>query len=362
MRPFDPGQTRTEPALTIEGLTKRYSPGAEPAVADVDLTVASGEIIAVVGESGCGKSTLLRLIAGLELPDTGTIRIGGRTITGEGAWVPPENRGVGMVFQDFALFPHMTATENIVFGLSRLPRSERRKRAAEMLELVGLASCALRYPHQLSGGQQQRIALARALAPEPGLLLLDEPFSSLDTALKRTLRDELGEILRRVGTTTILVVHDAEDVMMLADSAAVMRAGRILQQGEPQTLYRQPVGEYVARFFGETNVLTGSRAAGGFETALGLLSCAAPIGCAHVRLCLRPEHLKLVQPGETGQPAIVQRVRQFGVRRRLQVVLENGAGPGRTLLVDTDAEPHLAEGDRVYVRPEPECVHVLSDE
>lgn len=350
-----------EPVLSISGLTKRYARNAAPAVADVNLAVGAGELTAVVGESGCGKSTLMRLIAGLEVPDAGGIRIGGRPVADGRSWVPPERRGVGMVFQDFALFPHMTVMGNILYGLATLPRGERRPRAESLLELVGLAGYGERYPHQLSGGQQQRIALARALGPNPRLLLLDEPFSSLDTTLKRTLREELREILRRTDTTTILVVHDAEDVLMLADSAAVMRGGRILQQGDPQMLYRRPNDEYVARFFGETNVLAGRPAAGGFETVIGLVPCAAAASCSGaVRLCLRPEGLRLVSGGETGHPAVVQWARNVGTRRRVLVSLENGGGPGATLLVDTDAEPPLVEGDRVYVRSKPECVHVLS--
>jgi iron(III) transport system ATP-binding protein len=350
-----------EPVLSTHALDKRYTRGTAAAVAGVDLAVQAGEVMAVVGESGCGKTTLLRLVAGLEVPDGGEIRIRGQAVASAGSWVPPERRGVGMVFQDFALFPHMTALGNIVYGLTRVPRSERRRRAESMLELVGLSGYGERYPHQLSGGQQQRVAMARALAPEPALLLLDEPFSNLDTALKRTLREELVDILRRTGTTALLVVHDAEDVMVLADRAAVMRSGRILQQGDPQTLYRRPNDEYVAHFFGETNVLAGLPCAGGYDTALGIVACAAAGACqGAVRLCLRPEDLQLVTGMETGRPAIVHRVRAAGTRRRVLVSLENGGAPGAILTVDAGPEAALVEGDRVFIRPRPECVHVLS--
>jgi iron(III) transport system ATP-binding protein len=351
----------SEAVLSVAGLSKRYTRGAAPAVRDVDLAVSAGELVAVVGESGCGKSTLLRLVAGLEVPDGGEIRIGGRPVAAARTWVSPEHRGVGMVFQDFALFPHMTAVDNIVYGLARVPRAERRPRAEAMLELVGLAGFGKRFPHQLSGGQQQRIALARALAPEPSLLLLDEPFSNLDTTLKRTLREELGDILRRTGTTALLVVHDAEDVLVLADRAAVMRGGRVIQEGEPQTLYRQPADEYVAHFFGETNVLAGRPSAGGFDTALGLVPCAAAAACTGaVRLCLRPEDLQIVSGVDTGCRAIVQRVRAAGTRRRVLVSLENGGGPGTSLVVDAGPDLPLAPGDRVYLQPKPERAHVLS--
>jgi len=349
------------PVLAISRLTKRYARGAAPAVSEVDLSVEAGDLVAVVGESGCGKSTLLRLVAGLEVPDGGEIRIGGRAVAAGGAWVPPERRGVGMVFQDFALFPHMTVADNIMYGLGRLPRAARRSRTEEMLELVGLSGLGNRFPHQLSGGQQQRIALARALAPAPEILLLDEPFSNLDTTLKRSLREELGDILRRTGTTALLVVHDAEDVLVLADRAAVMRSGRVIQEGEPQTLYRQPSNEYVAHFFGETNVLAGRACVGGFETALGMVPCAAAAVChGAVRLCLRPEDLQIVADVETGCRAVVQRVRTAGTRRRVMVSLENGAGPATSLVVDADPEPHLEPGDRVFLRPRPERAHVLN--
>jgi iron(III) transport system ATP-binding protein len=350
-----------EPILSLEGVYKRYTRSAPPAVADVSLSVRPAEVMAVVGESGCGKSTLLRLIAGLEVPDAGTISIHGKAVAGGRAWVPPEKRGLGMVFQDFALFPHMTAEANVVYGLTSLPRAERRARAEKMMELVGLAGYGARYPHQLSGGQQQRVALARALAPQPKILLLDEPFSNLDTSLKRALREELSEILRRTGTAALLVVHDAEDVRVLAHRAAIMRYGQILQEGDPDTLYRRPRCEYVAHFFGETNVLPALPCAGGFETALGVVPCASAASCnGAVRLCLRPEDFQLVASGDTGWPAVVQRVRAAGTRRHVLVSLESGAGAGHTLRVDAGLEPPLTEGDRVYVRPRPDRVHVLS--
>lgn len=353
--------TAVEPVLTIRGLTKRYPRSSAPAVQDVELSVRKGEIMAVVGESGCGKSTLLRMIAGLEVPDAGSVRIGERAVSDARTWVPPEQRGVGMVFQDFALFPHMTAEQNILYGLRSLPRRERQARVAAMLELVGLSGLGGRYPHQLSGGQQQRVAIARALASEPALLLLDEPFSNLDTALKRTLREELREILQRAGTTTLLVVHDAEDVMMLADRAAVMRSGRILQEGDPDTLYRKPCDEYVARFFGETNVLPGRATEGGFQTPLGLVPCAAAATCTGgaVRLCVRPEHLVLASGRDGGRPAVVQRVHGTGLRRRIVVRLADGAEPGETLVVHAGPEPPLAAGDVVQVLPRADCVHVI---
>jgi iron(III) transport system ATP-binding protein len=355
------GASSSAPVLSIDGLMKRFSRAAAPAVADVDLSVEAGEIVAIVGESGCGKSTLLRLIAGLENPDAGEIRIGGRTVSGPRTSLAPERRGVGMVFQDFALFPHMTVAGNIMFGLGSLPRAQRPARVEEMLELVDLSGYGDRYPHQLSGGQQQRVALARALASEPSLLLLDEPFSNLDTTLKRSLREEMRDILQRTGTTTLLVVHDAEDVLALADRAAVMRSGRILQEGDPDTLYRNPCNEYVARFFGETNVLPAQPCEGGFQTSLGIVACAGAANCpGAVQLCLRPEHLQIVS-GAAGRPAVVDRVHTVGMRRRVVVRLDDGV-PGEMLVVHTGTDSPLVPGDRIRILPRPECAHVMSSD
>jgi iron(III) transport system ATP-binding protein len=374
--------TPREPMLRLAGVEKRYSRKSAPAVSSVDLFVAEGEVLGLVGESGCGKSTLLRLVAGLEVPDSGTITISGRPVAGGGAWVPPERRGVGLVFQDFALFPHLRAVDNVAYGLTALPRRQRRDRAEEMMDLVGLPGLGARYPHELSGGQQQRVALARALAPEPRLLLLDEPFSNLDSALKRLLREELAEIFRRTGITAVLVVHDAEDVMALADRVAVMRAGSVRQTETPDFLYSQPRDEYVARFFGETNILHARPRGDGFDTAVGFIPCPMAVGRSEpVRLCLRPEHFHLstdlngtahgcasgcsVEVGCAvgGRPAVVRQIRQSGLQRRIILGLENGAaGHAASLTVDVGPEPSLAQGDRVFVQPKPGCLHVLQGE
>ena len=355
-----PDRSHEAPVLAVHGLVKRYARGAAPAVSDVSFSVRRGEIMAVVGESGCGKSTLLRLVAGLEVPDAGRVEIGGLEVAGADRWVPPERRGVGMVFQDYALFPHMTVEGNVRYGLRDVPRRERAARVAEMLELVGLAGLDARYPHQLSGGQQQRVALARALAGAPSVLLLDEPFSNLDTALKRTLREEMRAVLERAGITTLLVVHDAEDVMMLADRAAVLRAGVVLQEDDPDTLYRKPRDEYVAHFFGETNVLPGLPREGGFETSLGLLPCAtATTPRGPVRICVRPEHLELYTGSDAGEPAVVERIHLAGMRRRVVVRLTRGAESNERLVMHLGTEPPLAPGDRVRVLPRPDCAHVI---
>jgi len=240
---------RPDPVLRLTDVGKRYARADADALRGIDLEVGDRELVAVVGQSGCGKTTLLRLVAGLEIPDRGTVSIGGRVVAGPGIWVAPEDRGVGMVFQDFALFPHLRVDQNVAYGLKHLPKRERISRAEAMLEMVELEGLARRYPHQLSGGQKQRVALARALAPEPRILLLDEPFSNLDSPLKVALREGLTSVLRRTGVPTLLVVHDVEDVVVLANRVAVLREGRIVRQGSPIGLCQNPGDAYVASFF-----------------------------------------------------------------------------------------------------------------
>jgi iron(III) transport system ATP-binding protein len=239
--------TATDPMIQLDAVTKRF--GAVAAVADAGLTVERGELLAVLGPSGCGKTTMLRLIAGFEHPDAGDVRIDGRAVSGPG-WVPPERRQVGMVFQDYALFPHLSVAENVGYGL---PRSRRRARVAEVLELVGLAGLEERNPHELSGGQQQRVALARALAPEPAIVLLDEPWSNIDPLLRGAMRDDIARILRTAGVTVVLVTHDQEEAFSLADRIALMDAGRVVQVGTPEEMYYRPVTRRVAEFVGATN-------------------------------------------------------------------------------------------------------------
>ena len=247
-----------EPVLSLKGVEKSYLPGPVRAVAGLDLDVAPGEILTLLGPSGCGKTTTLRLLAGFERPDAGTISMGNRLVAGQGAWVPPEHRGVGMVFQDYALFPHLTVGENVTFGLHRMKRSDRRARAEKVLKILDLPHAIDRYPHELSGGQQQRVALARALAPEPLVVLMDEPFSNLDAHLRNNVRDEVVSILRRSGITTILVSHDQRDALAISDRVAVMNRGNLEQVGSPREIYKHPASIFVATFVGRTNLLAGT--------------------------------------------------------------------------------------------------------
>lgn len=208
--------------VEIEGLSFSYSSKEEPVIKDFSFSMEKGEVVGILGQSGSGKSTLLRLISGLEMPLDGTIKIAGTTVVGKGIYIHPENREVGMVFQDYALFPHMTVKDNILFGLSRLPRKERKQRVDEMLELVHMEDFEKRYPHELSGGQQQRVALARALAPKPNVLLMDEPFSNLDADLKESIREELGIILKKANMSCIMVTHDRNDAEAICDYSVVI--------------------------------------------------------------------------------------------------------------------------------------------
>ena len=239
--------------LGVEGVSKSY--GKVAAARDLELTAEPGELITVIGPSGCGKSTLLRLVAGLDRPDAGTIRIEGEEVAGPRAWVQPERRRVGLVFQDHALFPHLDVTHNIAFGLDRLSRAGRRERVDEVLAIARLGELARRYPHELSGGEQQRVALARALAPRPALVLLDEPFSSLDETLRAQVRADTIAMIRDTGTTAMLVTHDQTEALSVGDRVVVMHRGRIEQADTPVSVFERPSTRFVASFMGDAAFL-----------------------------------------------------------------------------------------------------------
>jgi iron(III) transport system ATP-binding protein len=286
--------------IRLDAVTKRF---AETAAVDAaSLCVDRGEVVALLGPSGCGKTTLLRLIAGFERPDAGTIAVAGRTVATPGTWVAPEARKVGMVFQDYALFPHLTVAANVGFGL---PRRARGARVSELLSVVGLSGLERRYPHELSGGQQQRVALARALAPSPELVLLDEPWSNVDPFLRETLRTEVAEIIRPLGVTVLLVTHDREEAFSLADRIALMRDGAIVQEGTAEELYFAPSSRWAAEFVGAANVLSGRVVGERVETALG----AFPANGARrddAQVLVRPELLEL-EPSANGPAEVVAR-------------------------------------------------------
>lgn len=307
--------------IELKNVSKRYEDLL--AVDHVSLEVEEGKILALLGSSGCGKTSTLRLIAGLEVPDSGGVWLNNQPVADERHWLQPEDRRVGMVFQDYALFPHLNVQANIDFALHRLPRAERRQRIDEMLQLVGLAGLGGRYPHQLSGGQQQRVALARALAARPAVVLLDEPFSNLDATLRKSTREEIRRILHSTGMTAIFVTHDQEEALSIADEIAVMYQGRILQRGTPQDVYLRPATRRVAAFVGEANFLPGIAKGWNVNCSLGELPLAEPAKGA-VEVMIRPEMID-VKPS-LGGAALVESVQFVGYDQLIWLHIEHSEG------------------------------------
>jgi len=328
----------TGATLQLGGLTKSY--GAVRAVDGLELDVEAGSLCALLGPSGCGKTTALRLIAGLERPDGGVVRLGGRTLSGNGDFVAPERRRIGMVFQDYALFPHRDVAGNVAYGLGRRPDRERVDAA---LELVGLAGLGDRPVHELSGGQQQRVALARALAPTPDLVLLDEPFSNLDAGLRERLRDEVAEILRTAGVTTLFVTHDQSEALSIAESVAVMREGRIEQTGTPEEIYSRPASRWVARFLGEIEVVPGEAEDGRVKCELGSFPAEQGIR-GSVDVLIRPESIAIGIGGPEGAASAEVTGRRFyGHDQLVSLRLSSG----RTIRSRRLGFPAWHPGDRV---------------
>jgi iron(III) transport system ATP-binding protein len=298
-----PTVAATDPAVRTAGLTKRFGPVI--AVEDVTLDVEPGEILALLGPSGCGKTTFLRLVSGFERAEAGTIDLAGRAVVGDHLFVAPERRRVGFVFQDYALFPHLSVTDNVGFGVERRARAER---AASTLTLVGLGGLGDRYPHELSGGQQQRVALARALAPGPAIVLLDEPFSNLDADLRERVRGEVRAILRATGTSTVFVTHDQEEAFDIADRIAVMNEGRIEQLGRPEEIYHTPETRFVADFVGDADFLPAEVAGDRLVTELGAYPLnGVAVEPGPVEIMLRPEDIELVPTERPDAPEVLAR-------------------------------------------------------
>ncbi len=241
--------------LKTINITKTYSGNDYKSLTDFNIEIIKGQITALLGESGCGKTTALRIIAGFEFPDKGTVIINNKIMTDDNTFIEPNKRGVGIVFQDYALFPNKTVLKNITFGLDHLSRQNKQETILKVLALTGMQNFTTKYPHQLSGGQSQRVALARALAANPQILLMDEPFSNIDSLKKNQMRQEIRDILKKAESTAIFVTHNTKDVLSIADKVIVMRKGRVLQVGSPHNVYSRPVNEYVANFFGKTNTL-----------------------------------------------------------------------------------------------------------
>ena len=322
--------------LDVRAVTKHF--GETCVARKVGFSLGQGELGALLGPSGCGKTTLLRMIAGFEEPDDGAVYLGGRPLWDEGKGLAAEERKIGMVFQDYALFPHLTVRENIAFGMQGTGRAERRETIGELLEVTGLAGAEARYPHELSGGQQQRVALARAIAPKPRCLLMDEPFSNLDVTLRESLSAEVREILKRFGITALMVTHNQHEAFAMADRIGVMMDGTILQWDTPEGLYHAPKDLAVARFIGEGSLLTGTLSPDGtLDCGLGALAVGDTPGmesARRVRVFVRPEAIRIAPSGD-------------GALARLEKSCFRG--PGRSCLFT------LPSGERVKVEAGPRC-------
>ncbi len=331
-------------SLTITGVAKSF--GAVPVLSGVDLEVPGGSFIAILGPSGSGKTTLLRIIAGFERPDAGEVRLGGRVVDDGGRlFVPSEKRRIGYVPQEGALFPHLSVGRNVAFGVPRADR--RRGRVMELLDMVGLADQARRYPHQLSGGQQQRVALARALASDPYIVLLDEPFSSLDASLRAAVRSEVHDVLCQSGTTSILVTHDQDEALSMADRVAVLRGGVIAQINTPAGIYGRPDDPELALFFGEANLTDGVASGHLVTTALGVLDVVSQGPEGHVRVMVRPEQLRLGAVDSSAIACVVRSYEYFGHDAVVRVQPDNGGLP--ELVVRVRGGTPLTPGTRVGV-------------
>ena len=342
------------PLLELARIGKRFGADRPAAVDGLTLTLEAGRILVLLGPSGCGKTTTLRLIAGFEEPDEGQIAIGGRVVAQAGSrGVPPEERGVGVVFQDYALFPHLTVEENVAFGLARRPRTARSAQVARILDLIGLGDLARRYPHELSGGQQQRVATARALAPEPALLLLDEPFSNLDADLRAQMRDEVEKTLRATKTTAIFVTHDQEEAFTIADEVGVLNEGRLEQLGPPETIYHRPATPFVAEFVGAADFLPG------VVTSEGIVTEDPDLGHGErrepgtkVRVMIRPDDVTFV-PDEAGEAVLTRRY-----FRGSETLYCLGLPSGGRVHSSQPSSAAFATGQRV--RPEAHVLHVVA--
>jgi iron(III) transport system ATP-binding protein len=340
--------------LTLEDVSRRYDEVL--ALDRVSLDIAPSEVLCLLGPSGCGKSTLLRVAAGVERPSSGRILLDGQEVAGPDNFVPPEKRGIGLMFQDFALFPHLSLLDNVAFGLKSLTRSEAKREARAALERVGLAHYAGEYPHILSGGEQQRVALARAIAPRPSVLLMDEPFSGLDSRLREQMREETLAILHETRATAIVVTHDAEEAMRMGDRVALMRQGRVVQTGKALDLYRAPKDILAARTFSELNELAARIEGGNAATPLGRFAANGVPDGADAIVCVRQRGVRLRGAGQ-GVPGRVLDARFLGDVALVEVAVQGLDAPLFARVAERDVPPQGAE---VGVVIEPGAVLVFA--
>jgi iron(III) transport system ATP-binding protein len=340
--------------LTYDNVSHRY--GETEAVSGFSLDVAPGEIVVLIGHSGCGKTTALRLAAGIEIPTSGRILINDQEVSGGRQFLAPEHRGVGLMFQDYALFPHLTNLANVMFGLRDLPREDAAAEARVALDRVGLGDYADAYPHTLSGGEQQRVALARAVAPRPSVLLMDEPFSGLDRSLRDEVREDTLAVLRESRVTSVIVTHDPEEALRMADRIALMRAGSAVQVDVPEAVYRRPADLFVARFFCELNEIPGVVRDGSVDTPLGRFAAPGLSEGAAAVVAIRPTGVRL-RPAGTGIPGRLERRRFLGVVDLFEVAVN---GVDRVLKGRTRETIVFAEKDEVAVAVDPAEVLVFA--
>ncbi len=347
----------TIPKLHIQNLNKRFGNNGETVIAadSVTFDVSEGEVLALLGPSGCGKTTTLRMIAGFEQPDSGTIAVDGNLFNDDKNFIRPEKRDIGVVFQDLALFPHLDVIGNVMFGLRHLDRSSAHKRAMEMIQMVGLGDLPHRKPEELSGGQQQRVAVARAMAPAPRLILLDEPFSGLDASLRQSTRQDIRELLQQRGMTAVLVTHDQEEALTFADRITVMRDGRLIQAGYPDEVYFQPRTAFVATFLGQTNLLDVQANGKTAQSALGPLPLNESAQGSTV-VSIRPEHLEIGPPhADRLQGTVI--AREFKGHDLSYTVLADGT----TYRIHTHFRCTYRENDAVSIHATEPAVVVADD-
>jgi iron(III) transport system ATP-binding protein len=329
--------------LEVRNLVKHFYGTQQSAVNNISFELSSGEILALVGPSGCGKTTTLRIIAGLERPDSGVVRLNDRVVVSEAVFVPPEKRGVSMVFQDHALFPHLTVSENIAFGLRGQSPAEIKKTVGEMLHLVGLLPLSKRYPHALSGGERQRVALARALAPRPVLVLMDEPFSSLDADLRMEMREHVRRILKSIRATVVFVTHDQEEALYMGDRLAVLQNGQLEQIGTPEEIFHESNTRFVAEFMGDSDFLKGKVTQAGIQTEIGLLEQVVDLPVStQVEIAVRADDISFQIDG-SGNSLIVERFFR-GAYNLYRLRLYSG----QTVHASTDHTQILSVGTRVH--------------
>ncbi len=339
--------------LSLENIEKSYKGDLDFKLSDVNIQVEAGKMVALVGESGCGKTTILRMVAGLETPDQGIITINNQQVFNNHSLVKPNRRKVGMVFQDNALFPHLSVEKNIAFGIDKLSKQEQTERIQKYLKLVGLEGYEKRFPHELSGGQQQRVAIARALAPQPSILLMDEPFSSLDGILKNRIRSEIKQILNEANITALFVTHDTQDALAVGDQMIVVRNGKILQDNTPKHIFNHPIDEYVANMFGKTNIIQGKIINGIIDSEIGPIPYTQNKNASS--FSLRPEIFQVDHSKESNLRGIIKDIYDLGNFQELDVLINN-----KLITISLPIDTLFEKGQEIHLNVPEEKIILLN--